>query len=150
MFPPDDTSSGTGPINIDKLAFGDYSVFRLTPQTKSKQINASKPKENKKKSKLSRKEKAELGLVKINREKSINLKYKKFSSLRCLWNEYVVDLSKKPEFSKRFLKMDLHGAELHVFRSKCPNFVGVCGTCIFDTKNTFQILTKDNQLKGNF
>ena len=43
---------------------------------------------------------------------------------------------------------DYHGAEVTVVRSRCVGMVGLAGIVVRDTKFTFQIITKKNQLKS--
>ncbi len=43
---------------------------------------------------------------------------------------------------------DYHGAELTVVRSRCMGMVGLAGIVVRDTKFTFQIVTKKNELKS--
>ena len=45
---------------------------------------------------------------------------------------------------------DYHGAELLVVRSRCTSLVGLTGIVVRDTKFTFQIITKRNELKSEF
>lgn len=43
---------------------------------------------------------------------------------------------------------DFHGAEIMVVRSRCVGMVGLAGIVVRDTKFTFQVITKSNQLKS--
>lgn len=43
---------------------------------------------------------------------------------------------------------DYHGAELTVVRSRCAGMVGLEGIVVKDTKFTFQIITRKNELKS--
>jgi len=51
-------------------------------------------------------------------------------------------------FSQLFLKADYHGAHLKVVRSTCSSLVGHSGIVIFDTKNTFKIIGRDNIVRS--
>lgn len=110
------------------------------------------------KKRLSLKQRRELGLYTINRT---GMKYKDFEELHCLWKEYMrsclglAELEKRgftgqPEskywnhFSQLLLKADYHGAHLKVVRSTCSSLVGQAGIVVFDTKNTFKIICRDN------
>ncbi|KAF3941758.1 hypothetical protein ABW19_dt0201874 [Dactylella cylindrospora] len=42
---------------------------------------------------------------------------------------------------------DFHGCELEVVRNRCPSRVGIKGIVIKDTKMTFAIITKEDQVK---
>ena len=43
---------------------------------------------------------------------------------------------------------DFHGAEVMVVRSRCVGMVGLAGIVVRDTKFTFQVITKSNQMKS--
>lgn len=43
---------------------------------------------------------------------------------------------------------DLHGADIEVVRSRCVGRVGVRGIVVRDTKFTFVVITKKNEIKG--
>ena len=45
---------------------------------------------------------------------------------------------------------DYHGAELTVVRSRGVGMVGLAGIVVRDTKFTFQIITKSNELKSKW
>ena len=45
---------------------------------------------------------------------------------------------------------DFHGAEVTVVRSRCMGTVGLAGIVVRDTKFTFQIITKKNELKSKY
>ena len=51
-------------------------------------------------------------------------------------------------FSHLLSKADFHGAEVRVVRSKCSSLVGQTGIVIFDTRNTFKIISKDNIVRS--
>lgn len=48
----------------------------------------------------------------------------------------------------RLAKADYHGCLLMVARSKCPPHVGLKGIVLIETKNTFQIICEDDQIKS--
>ena len=50
----------------------------------------------------------------------------------------------------KLVSADYHGAELLVVRSRCVGMVGLQGIVVRDTKFTFQIITKQNQLKSEW
>ena len=45
---------------------------------------------------------------------------------------------------------DYHGAHMTIVRSRCVGMVGLNGIVVKDTKFTFQIITKKNELKSKF
>ena len=49
---------------------------------------------------------------------------------------------------EKISKADLHGSVMTVNKSKCPSVIGISGIMIKETKFLFNIITKDNQLKG--
>lgn len=52
------------------------------------------------------------------------------------------------QLHQRIGKADYHGCLLMVTRSKIPSLVGVKGIVVLETKNTFQIICEDDQLRG--
>lgn len=46
------------------------------------------------------------------------------------------------------LRVDLHGCRIRVVQSKCPTYVGIKGILIQDTKETFKIINKLDQVKS--
>jgi ribonuclease P protein subunit POP4 len=53
-------------------------------------------------------------------------------------------------FSQLLLKADYHGAHLKVVRSACSSLVGQSGIVVFDTKNTFKIIGRDNIVRSKY
>lgn len=49
---------------------------------------------------------------------------------------------------ERVSKADYHGSLMTVTKSKSPSMVGITGIMIKETKFTFNIITKDDKLKG--
>lgn len=47
----------------------------------------------------------------------------------------------------KLVSADFHGAELEVVRSRCVSRVGVRGIVVKDTKFTFEIVTRANEIK---
>ncbi|XP_047032506.1 ribonuclease P protein subunit p29 [Helicoverpa zea] len=119
-----------------------------------KRGKSQKRKPNKKKVRcLTRVEKRSLGFYNIPRNE---VKYNDVVPLNEIWQNYMKDLLEldKPvpdytskaweTFTQTLFKADFHGSILNVVRSKCPSYVGKCGICIMDTRNTFKIVSKDN------
>ena len=52
------------------------------------------------------------------------------------------------DLAARFMSADLHGSHMKVVRSRCPSRVGVKGIMVKETKMTFEIITKGNELKS--
>lgn len=49
---------------------------------------------------------------------------------------------------ERIAKADYHGCLLMVTRSKCPAYIGSKGIVVLETKNTFQIICEDDELRS--
>ncbi|KAJ9588905.1 hypothetical protein L9F63_017783 [Diploptera punctata] len=165
-------AAGTQKLDSD-LKFIEELAKSSLPKSKSSEVEAElkrsfpllkfhvsdkKQFPRKKKKPLSMREKRQLGLHKLNKK---DMKYEEFEELHSLWTEYIKkylnlkDLDNKgftaePEsgnwthFSHLLSKADFHGALMKVVRSKCSSLVGQSGIVIFDTRNTFKIISKDN------
>nr|SVE76105.1 EOG090X0GV5 [Daphnia hispanica] len=121
-------------------------------------LRHAKPvKENKKtrtrKKALTSIEKRRLGLHKLPKT---GIKYKACAPLHQLWVEYMENFleleqsaggANKDILYQRIAKADYHGCLLMVTRSKCPSYIGAKGIVVLETKNTFQIICEDDQLK---
>nr|SVE70765.1 EOG090X0GV5 [Daphnia similis]SVE71394.1 EOG090X0GV5 [Daphnia similis]SVE72027.1 EOG090X0GV5 [Daphnia similis]SVE72654.1 EOG090X0GV5 [Daphnia similis] len=114
-------------------------------------------KENKKtrtrKKALTSIEKRRLGLHKLPKT---GIKYKACAPLHQLWVEYMenflelensANAANKDLLYQRIAKADYHGCLLMVTRSKCPSYIGAKGIIVLETKNTFQIICEDDQLR---
>lgn len=150
-------------VKSDKRSSININVLHQTSLigTKSKkQISNKKP--NKKKKTITRKKYADLGLYTLSRN---SLKYIDLVPLHKLWKNYILEHLSLPSdtlqipdvdtlcydaYSKRLIKSDFHGAKITVSRSKCSSLVGIHGIIAMDTKNTFKVLSKDNQLRSKF
>ena len=79
---------------------------------------------------------------------------------------FILNPLHRHTFPTKLLKADFHGciltgrvincsikdtpdSDLLVTRSKCPSNVGTTGIMIQETEGTFQIVTRDNKLKGS-
>ncbi|KAL8712993.1 MAG: hypothetical protein Q9220_002853 [cf. Caloplaca sp. 1 TL-2023] len=120
---------------------------RLRKKEKSRRRQRPKP--------LSAKEKRMTGIYAIPKESQ---KYDIYVPLNRMWIEYMWDIlgivKGKPSrvmtakgAGPMLASADYHGAKLEVVRSKCVSTVGLEGIVVRDTKFTFQIITKKNELK---
>lgn len=85
-------------------------------------------------------------------------KYEIFVPLHRMWVGYMWEILGMKEGGKGFVSAqsagsklasaDYHGAELTVVRSRCAGMVGLEGIVVKDTKFTFQIITRKNELKS--
>ena len=104
---------------------------------------------------LSAKEKRQSGIYDIP---DTAKKYEIYVPLNRLWVGYMWEILGMKEGEQAFVtannsgsklaSADYHGAELMVVRSRCVNMVGLTGIVVRDTKFTFQIITKGNELKS--
>jgi len=81
-------------------------------------------------------------------------RYKDFIPLRDLWISYMEDLlelHKKPvsltKIAQRMVKSDLHGCPIAVAKSVVPNYVGIVGIVIQETRMMFVLVTPSNKVK---
>lgn len=61
---------------------------------------------------------------------------------------YSAKAANKDLLYQRIAKADYHGCLLMVTRSKCPSYIGAKGIIVLETKNTFQIICEDDQLRS--
>ena len=130
-------------------------------------LAAQKPKKKvtqvrKSKKQLTAKERRSLGLFRLPKK---GLVYSSFLPLHNLWDGYMRELLDlegleasgwKPSLNEeprqlqlqtRLCRADLHGALVKVASATCPSHQGVEGLVVMETKNTLQILGKDNKLR---
>jgi len=111
---------------------------------------------------LNSKEKRDLGLYRLPRK---GLQYSSFDSLHRLWLGYMTELldlqsleaggwipglsedTRQLQLQMRVCRADLTGALVTTSSASCPSMVGVSGIVVMETKNTLQILMKDNKLR---
>ncbi|XP_045770240.1 ribonuclease P protein subunit p29 [Maniola jurtina] len=121
-----------------------------------KRSKEQKVKQKRKKSHiLTRKEKKTLGFYTIPRN---SIKYSDVMPLNHIWSDYISQITELDkftpdsaskgweQFTQTIYKADFHGSMIQVVRSKCPSYVGKKGICIMDTKNTFKIVSINNQV----
>lgn len=85
-------------------------------------------------------------------------KYDIYVPLHQMWLGYMWELLGMNEGTAAYVtaqtagsklaSSDYHGSEVTVVRSRCTSLVGLAGIVVRDTKFTFQIITKKNQLKS--
>ena len=92
-------------------------------------------------------ERRRLGLNKLPKS---GLVYDDFRDVHRLWIGYMLELLPNLEkhldesLQMRVCRADFHGALVKVTRSNVASQVGTEGFVVMETKNTFQILTKEN------
>lgn len=104
---------------------------------------------------LSAKEKRDSGIYDIPAHAK---KYEIYVPLHRMWLGYMWEILGVKEDEKAFVtaqsagsklvSADYHGAEVAVVRSRCVGMVGLVGIVVRDTKFTFQVITKKNELKS--
>jgi len=79
--------------------------------------------------------------------------YQRFLPLNQLWVTYLRELlgenwqSSDVTAGTRLLKADFQGSIMGVEKSKNPLLLGLEGICVQETKDTFKVVTKDNEFK---
>ena len=104
---------------------------------------------------LSAKEKRISGIYDIPKNAQ---KYDIYVPLHNMWLGYVWEILEMASGKSTYVTAqnagiklataDYHGAEVMVVRSRCTSLVGLAGIVIRDTKFTFQIITKGDELKS--
>lgn len=75
-------------------------------------------------------------------------KYELYVPLMQLWTDYASKLIKDENvtnYGDRVLRMDLHGAPVHVVRSRDPGLVGIKGILVAETANTIIVVTEKDR-----
>jgi len=116
----------------------------------------------KSKKQLTAKERRNLGLFRLPKR---GLQYSSFLPLHNLWTGYMKELldlegleatgwkpclneePRQMQLQTRLCRADLHGAMVKVAAATCPSHKEVQGLVVMETKNTLQILGKDNTLR---
>ncbi len=84
-------------------------------------------------------------------KKDNNILYESLLPMNKMWNEYINNLlngNLNPDsIALKILKADLHGSYIEVINSNNKNNIGIRGILIFESRRTFNILNKKNQIK---
>ena len=87
----------------------------------------------------------------IKNLKKEKMEYATLLSINQLWKEYITELmnnsNNEETILNKMLKADLHGAILTVVNSTNKNNIGISGIVIFESRRTFNILNKKNEIK---
>lgn len=75
-------------------------------------------------------------------------RYELFLPLHQMWSSYINKLMTGGQQLNltRLLKADFHGSRLEVVRSRCPNYVGIGGIVVEESKNGLRIITREDCL----
>jgi len=111
---------------------------------------------------LTAKERRSLGLYRLPKK---GLKYSSFLPLHSLWTGYMEELldldnlekggwtpnlseeTRQLQLQMRICRADFHGAVIKVVGATCSTHMGLEGIVVMETKNTIQIISKDNVLR---
>ena len=89
------------------------------------------------------------GIIKNLKKEKMN--YENLLTLNKMWQEYITELmnntNNQDNILEKILKADLHGAILTVINSTNKNNIGISGIVLFESRRTFNILTKKNEIK---
>jgi len=148
------------PHSDKKEVDGEFKKVLVLAAQKSKH-KKQKP-VRKSKQYLTAKERRALGLYSLPKK---GLKYSSFLPLNSLWSGYMAELLDLPSLEKggwspnlneetrqlqlqmRICRADFHGAAVKVVGADCSTHIGLQGIVVMETKNTIQIISKDNRLR---
>jgi len=129
-------------------------------KSKNKSLAKGTPRLSKKY--LSSRERRELCLYRLPKT---GLRYEQLKPLNKLWVGYMEELLdlggmeeagwtpavgedvRQENLQSKLCRADLHGALVKVTKASCPSHVGVTGLIALETRNTVQIISKDNKLR---
>lgn len=148
-------------FNSEKIFLLDKFIAKGDNKKKKKQKNKeAKMEENEENINLENQIKKQTKIYKKQKESSIINKLKSDKSLEYstiletmnpLWKNYLkILLNKNQNFDSIFAKMvkaDLHGSQITVCESVNKNNIGVEGINLLETKRTFCLLNKKNEIK---
>jgi ribonuclease P protein subunit POP4 len=131
------------------------SDVRQARQRAREARKATQARKNRKPKPLTAKEKRELGLHTIPLEQR---KWDVFEPLHKMWLEYMREVLAIKGKEKVFMDAkaagplitaaDMHGAMVRVVKCRCVGRVGTEGIVAKETRGTFEIITRRNELKG--
>jgi len=148
------------PHGDKKEVNGEFKKVLVLAAQKSKQ-KKQKP-VRKSKQYLTAKERRTLGLYRLPKK---GLKYSSFLPLHSLWTGYMEELldlanlekggwapnlneeTRQLQLQMRICRADFHGAAVKVVGATCSTHMGLEGIVVMETKNTIQIISKDNILR---
>ena len=87
----------------------------------------------------------------IKNLKKEKMEYDSLLSMNQLWQDYITELlnnsNNEETILGKMLKADLHGAILTVVNSTNKNNIGISGIVLFESRRTFNLLNKKNEVK---
>ena len=88
-------------------------------------------------------------MIKLLKKEKMN--YDELLSMNTLWQNYISELmnnsNNEENILSKMLKADFHGAIFTVVNSTNKNNIGINGIVLFESRRTFNILTKKNEIK---
>jgi ribonuclease P protein subunit POP4 len=136
--------------NLIKPLFPNDEVFQkeFTPDKVyliDKFINRTTKKNKKKQMKLNYTH----NMIKTLKKEKMD--YDTLLSMNQLWQDYITELmnnsNNEENILSKILKADLHGAILTVINSTNKNNIGISGIVLFESRRTFNLLNKNNEIK---
>ena len=136
--------------NLIKPLFPNDEVFQkeFTPDKVyliDKFINRTTKKNKKKQMKLNYTH----NMIKTLKKEKMD--YDSLLSMNQLWQDYITELmnnsNNEENILSKILKADLHGAILTVINSTNKNNIGISGIVLFESRRTFNLLNKKNEIK---
>ena len=136
--------------NLIKPLFPNDEVFQkeFTPDKVyliDKFINRTTKKNKKKQMKLNYTH----NMIKTLKKEKMD--YDTLLSMNQLWQDYITELmnnsNNEENILSKILKADLHGAILTVINSTNKNNIGISGIVLFESRRTFNLLNKKNEIK---
>mgnify|MGYP002627385698 FL=1 len=136
--------------NLIKPLFPNDEVFKkeFTPDKMyllDKYINKSNKQNKKKQTKLNYTHKM------IKNLKKEKIEYDSLLTMNQLWQDYITELlnnsNNEETILGKMLKADFHGAILTVVNSTNKNNIGISGIVLFESRRTFNLLNKKNEVK---
>ena len=117
----------------DKAYIIDKFIYRSNKKNKKKQIKQNYTHD----------------LIKNLKKEKMN--YEDLLIMNKMWQEYITELmnntNNKENILEKILKADFHGAILTVINSTNKNNIGISGIVLFESRRTFNIITKKNEIK---
>ncbi|KAF9522153.1 RNase P/MRP, p29 subunit [Crepidotus variabilis] len=137
---------------------------RLRKMQEERRTKKMTQKERKKVGLIGRREAKQKGVWKFD---SAQARFRLFLPLHQLWMGYMselLNLQQRPaqpvsrdmvkkampsasSMHPKLLKADFHGSIVSVSQSKNPSIVGVSGIVIYETENTFKVITREDKVK---
>lgn len=135
--------TGCHPREVSGIAL--YTAVLERDVIRKKSSAASGGRQKKKTKLLTCREKRDLGIFNVHKEK---LSYATFVPIHLMWKDYFRELVRGDSTEQaRLLKAEYTGCFMTVAESKCPSYVGTRGIVVQETKNVFRLLTESGVVR---